>query len=355
MQGWCEHRETRSEWAAGLSTPHRFRRRPRTARYRARSAMRGAAGQLFGALGSGAYLFTLHVADLGLSKAHSSPSALYDHERMAEWRAAASGAFAGPVMVVLEVGKGSEGKRGQTHAHVIAHYEDGPQHLRRGSERCKHVYDPEGLLVYLQKPPEPYSLEAEIDYRAGKVLSPNRKAPRTRMTLLGASRLTWLLELNGTIARNSAKPHPQSRSRRLIAEAEFTEITPDAVPAERSEQAPEFTEITPDLVPTWGTTLNADSEAVSGPAISGRPALTRYQVQRIVRRVLRHHASRPLRPSVSSPSPRALSIMLSAPLTAHPALLGPSRAVNRAGPRTPALIASRPPRGPPVRDRLEAR
>jgi hypothetical protein len=149
--------------------------------------MTGPAGRLFAALGSGAYLFTLTPADLGLTEAHALPSALYCPQSMGHWRTAVASAFAGPVFYALEVGKG----RGHLHVHVIAHRADGPQLIRRGSERCKPIYNPQCLLEYLHKPAEPWSLAAEADYRASKVLSPQGRAPQTRGKKMDSKRMAW--------------------------------------------------------------------------------------------------------------------------------------------------------------------
>lgn len=178
--------------ARDYSTPHRFRRRPKTARYRARSAMSGPAARLFAALGGDAYLFTLSPADLGLSAAHTEAAALYDHSRMAELRAAVSGAFLGPLLYAVEVGAGTRSERGHVHVHVIGHRDDGPRHIRRGCERCKPVHDPLGMLEYLHKPAEPYSVAAEIDYKAAQVMASGQRAPKTRGYLYGVSRLAWV-------------------------------------------------------------------------------------------------------------------------------------------------------------------
>lgn len=143
------------------------------------------------ALGDSAYLFRLSPAELGLSLEREDPSSLYSPEAMEEIYRAVGERFSGPLYCVAEVGGGDlqTPGRGRLHLHVIAHREDGPRMIRRDTERCKPVTDPLGLYRYLAKPPERYSLEAEIDVDAARALSPTGKAPRTRRHFLGASRI----------------------------------------------------------------------------------------------------------------------------------------------------------------------
>lgn len=175
-------------------TPHRFRRRPKTARYRARVAMRpgGPGAELMNHLGASAALFTLRPGDLGLSSDLEQPSTLYHHADMQTIREAVASTFAGPVYYAVEVGEGeATERRGRLHVHIVAHRDDGPPHIRRNSERHKPVSDLRGLLEYLGKPPERYSPEAETDHKAAVILSDHRRAPQTRGFLRSASRTAW--------------------------------------------------------------------------------------------------------------------------------------------------------------------
>lgn len=198
-----------------LSTPHRFRRSRRKQTGRARRAFTpGAAGdRLMSALGDSAYLFRVSPADLGLSLEREHPSALYGPEAMKEIYRAVGECFSGPLYCVAEVGEGDlqTPGRGRLHLHVIAHRESGPQHIRRDTERCKPVTDPMGLYRYLAKPPEPYSLEAELDLAAARALSETGKAPRTRRHFLGPDRMAWP-SLHCSIEPNAPETSPNPPS-----------------------------------------------------------------------------------------------------------------------------------------------
>ncbi len=142
------------------------------------------------ALGSAAYLFTLTTADLEPSLS-DDPSGLYA-DTVSALLAAVARAFDGPVYAVAEVGKGSApGRRGRLHCHVIAHRDDGPAHVRRDTARCQPVYDVFGLYKYLAKAPEPYSLAAELDATAARVMRASGRLPNTRRHFLSADRLEW--------------------------------------------------------------------------------------------------------------------------------------------------------------------
>ncbi len=172
--------------------PHRFRRAPKSQTARARRAFKpnGPGERLVTALSGHAYLFTLTTADLEPSLS-DDPSGLYGNTVSALLDSVAR-AFHGPAYAVAEVGKGSApGRRGRLHCHVIAHRDDGPQHVPRGGERCKPVYDAPNLYRYLAKAPEPYTLEAHLDHSAAEVISATGKPPRTRRHFLGAQRLAW--------------------------------------------------------------------------------------------------------------------------------------------------------------------
>jgi hypothetical protein len=142
------------------------------------------------ALGSAAYMFTLSTADLEPSLS-DDPSGLYGDTVSALLDRVAR-AFHGPAYAVAEVGKGSApGRRGRLHVHVVAHRDDGPAHVRRDTARCQPVYDIFGLYRYLAKTPEPYSLAAELDASAARVMRPSNRLPNTRRHFLSADRLEW--------------------------------------------------------------------------------------------------------------------------------------------------------------------
>lgn len=146
--------------------------------------------KLMNALGSAAYMFSLSTADLN-ENLSDDPSGLYG-DTVSALLAAVARAFHGPAYAVAEVGKGSApGRRGRLHCHVIAHRDDGPAHVRRGTARCQPVYDVLGLYKYLAKPPEPYNLAAELDATAARVMRPSGRLPNTRRHLLSADRLEW--------------------------------------------------------------------------------------------------------------------------------------------------------------------
>jgi hypothetical protein len=77
------------------------------------------------------------------------------------------------------------------HVHCVAHRLDGPAHVRRDTARCQPVYDVFGLYKYLAKAPEPYSLAAELDATAARVMRPSGRLPNTRRHFLSADRLEW--------------------------------------------------------------------------------------------------------------------------------------------------------------------
>lgn len=174
--------------------PHRFRRAPKSQTARARRAFRpnGPGHRLMTALDGHAHLFTLTPADIRLSDHYSAPSVLYGPAELGDVFKALERAFAGPVYAVVEIGSGSGHERGHLHVHVIGHRDDGPKHVPRDSERCKHVYDAPNLYRYLAKAQERYSLEAHLDLCAVEVISATGKPPRTRRHFLGPQRLAWV-------------------------------------------------------------------------------------------------------------------------------------------------------------------
>lgn len=176
----------------GNETPSRFRRAPKAQTSRSRRAFKpdGPGARQTAELGPYAYVFRLPVSELD-SSISDDPSGLYDAATIAAAAAAAGRLFQGPCFVVFERGSGDvyAPGAGRLHAHVVAHREDGPQHIPRDTERCKWVYDAPGLYRYLHKS-DPATLEALIDYAAACALT--GKPPRTRRHFSGASRSAWL-------------------------------------------------------------------------------------------------------------------------------------------------------------------
>ncbi len=224
--------------------PHRFRRAPKSQTARARRAFKpnGPGERLVTALSGHAYLFTLTTADLEPSLS-DDPSGLYGNTVSALLDRVAR-AFHGPAYAVAEVGKGSApGRRGRLHCHVIAHRDDGPQHVPRGGERCKPVYDAPNLYRYLAKAPEPYTLEAHLDHSAAEVISATGRPPRPRRHFLGAQRLAWAEAqcTNGLTVTpttpNRGEPAPQGGSTPLqpvtLNPEPLTRPDPQQQPAER--------------------------------------------------------------------------------------------------------------------------
>ncbi len=219
----------------------RFRRSSRKQTGRARRAFRenGPGHKLMDSLGSSAYLFRLDVRDLDPSVS-DHPRGLYDHRTVSALAAAASRLFRGPFYLVLEVGRGDfrAPGRGRLHAHLIAHRDDGPgpQHIRRDTKRCQPIYDVLGAYRYLAKPPEPYSLEAELDVTAALALSPSGRLPNTRRHFLSPERLAWAAALH--CPKNQTHPTapdtaPAEVAPQLPARApdDRAPSTPDAAPA----------------------------------------------------------------------------------------------------------------------------
>ncbi len=166
------------------------------------------------ALGSSAYHFTLTPSELD-PNLDDNPTGLYG-DAVSALLAAVARCFRGPVYAVAEVGKGHAGRRGRLHVHVVGHRDDGPQHVRRNSKRCEPVYDVLGLYRYLNKPPEPWNPEAELDAAAARALRPSGRLPNTRRHLVTTERLAWTA---GQCSRNQSPPtQPEPR------------LAPDAAP-----------------------------------------------------------------------------------------------------------------------------
>jgi len=175
--------------------PSRFRHAPKTQTSRSRRAFKpdGPGARVMAELGPYAYVSRLKMSDLDPSIS-DDPSGLYDHGVIAAAAAAAGRHYQGPFFIAFEVGHGNVYALdpGRLHAHVIAHRNDGPQHIPRDTERCKWVYDAPGLYRYLHKH-DPFNLEALIDYTSACVLSPTGKTPRTRRHFFSAERSAWVV------------------------------------------------------------------------------------------------------------------------------------------------------------------
>lgn len=182
-------------------TPQRFRRSGRRQRARAKAVMNSNAMRVLDSV-NGLALFTLSAKDLGLSEDLARACCLYDETTIQKWREAIATTFRGVCYYALEVGHGDykSPKRGAIHAHVIAACSDGIG-VKRLPQKCKPIYDLSGVIRYLQKPPEPYSLEAELDYRSSRILR-RGKAPKTRGFLTSRKRRAWntALPLDHSIA-----------------------------------------------------------------------------------------------------------------------------------------------------------
>ena len=138
-------------------------------------------------------LHTLTAKDLELARDHALPSNLYDHAAVQVWRKAIAETFNGCLFYALEVGSGDfkTPKRGYIHAHVLAASYDGLGERFRATEKCKPVYDIEGILRYLVKPSEAYSLEAVLEWQIARLRSKGNEAPRVRGWLTSKKRQLW--------------------------------------------------------------------------------------------------------------------------------------------------------------------
>jgi hypothetical protein len=139
------------------------------------------------------FFHTLNYRDLGLEIGVSAASNLYEKAGVEAWRDVISSTFSGCAYYALEVSRGDykAPKRGNIHAHIIAGSQDGVGLHFLNTEKCKPINNLEGLLTYLCKPPEPYSLDAVLDFKVSKLLNSDGKAPRTRGWLLSAERQSW--------------------------------------------------------------------------------------------------------------------------------------------------------------------
>ncbi len=209
------------------STPSRFKHKPKTQTGRSRRAFKldGPGTRLMVALSSNAYVFRLRLSDFCDLSDH--PSGLYlDH--LNNMFKALERTFSGPIYAVAEVGQGDfkTSGRGRLHIHVIAHKDDGPQHIPRDTERCKRVYDAPGLYRYLAKEPEHWSLEAELDHAATCVLSSTGKPPRTRRHFLASHRLEQVAHCTNDLTLSDPSPlNEPERARALSTSPSSTMAT----------------------------------------------------------------------------------------------------------------------------------
>ncbi len=182
------------------------------------------------ALGNAAHFFTLTPADLDPNLS-DDPSGLY-RDTVSALLDAVARAFHGPAYAVAEVGKGRPGCRGKLHVHVMAHRDDGPAHIKRDTQRCTAVYDVFGLYRYLAKPPERYSLEAELDATAARVMSRSGRLPNTRRHLLTPARLAWVASTY--CPKNQTPPDtPHTAPQTPHTAAAGTQATPTPAPRPR--------------------------------------------------------------------------------------------------------------------------
>jgi hypothetical protein len=139
------------------------------------------------------YLHTLTAKDLGISKEQAKPSGLYEPDTVQVWRDVIAQTFSGCAFYVLQSGSGDcySPKRGNIHTHVLAASTDGLGETFKGTEKCKPVDDLKGLLRYLHKPSEAYSLEAVLDWQVSRLKSKGNEAPRLRGWLTSQKRQAW--------------------------------------------------------------------------------------------------------------------------------------------------------------------
>ncbi len=183
--------QERQNWQLYNKTPAPFVRSPNRQRYRAERVFKpGSSGYIMErGLGPDAYLFGPRFREIGLPDSFENPKNLIDAAAMDTIFTALAEYFRGLVYAVLEVGKD-----GRLHPHVLAHRLDGPgpDRLRRGTERCKPVEAEKGgakaWYAYVGKE-QPWTLEAELDYKAARVLSPTGKLPKRRRHFVGRQRL----------------------------------------------------------------------------------------------------------------------------------------------------------------------
>ncbi len=330
-----------AEQHATRGVPHRFRRSRKKQTSRANRAFRadGPGTRLMASLSSSACFFSLDVADLDPSVS-DHPSGLYDPATVNALFSAAARHFRGPFFMTLEVGRGDLDApgRGRLHPHVIAHRDDGPQHIARDSERCKPVYDAVKLYGYLHKG-EPYTLEALSDLTAARILY--GKPPRVRRHFLDPARTAW------AASHCSKNPTPLQESPSRAAAGEHNALAIDranvspstvADPSRRAAQRtgdglrtrPGHLEGTARAAPhPRSQPATANSEAPNTPDPAQRPARRAYEAPR---RPPRHRldTSRTAHRRARHLTMTTARTALRAPFTA-PSTTPPHPAVTRGG------------------------
>ena len=109
------------------------------------------------------------------------------------WRNAIKSTFKGVAFYALESGRGDfkSPKRGPVHAHVLASDSDGFALKFANTKKLVKVKNLKGILSYLAKPSELYSLESWLDWKAAKLTSSAGKSPRLRGWLTSTKRQSW--------------------------------------------------------------------------------------------------------------------------------------------------------------------
>ena len=142
--------------------PSRFINSSQRRTGRARRALRngdGPAARLYASV-TALYLYSLHAEHLALPQMLTAPKMIYVHDAVRSWREAVRHHLRPPYYYRLEVGR-----EHRLHVHVLANRDAGLLHLPRDRELIKPVYDLEGMLKYLAKPPVPLSDEALVEYQ----------------------------------------------------------------------------------------------------------------------------------------------------------------------------------------------
>lgn len=107
------------------------------------------AQKLFGCLDQ-AHHYTLHAEHLELPVEYGDPEHFYLRDYINGWRTAVKTKLKPTLWWKLELAT-------RVHVHVIASHDAGLEHIERGGEVIKPIYDPEGIMTYLMKPKAPYT------------------------------------------------------------------------------------------------------------------------------------------------------------------------------------------------------
>ena len=129
--------------------PDAFYNSPNINRQKMYAALGGGDGWASRLLGSldRPHFYSLRAEHLGLEETLMAAEGYYRREVVYKWREAVRAQLVPPLWWRLELGN-------SVHIHVIASRDAGLMHIRRDGEVIKPIYDPEGLLMYLMKPPE---------------------------------------------------------------------------------------------------------------------------------------------------------------------------------------------------------